>query len=403
MSLFLTLQTAWRGLLSHRLRTLLTMSGIVVGVAALIATLAIGRGSRDAVESRLEAMGRDAIYVWASWRPIEGKSGRRKEYRIHMDDWKAIAELPDVKQVTPVIWDQEQVVYKRSDCNTRIMGIAPAFLSIFHWGVKRGRTFTPEETTNGATVVLLGDAVATKLFGAEDPVGKSIRIGRTSLTVVGSLAPAAEDGMVTDDCVLLPVGTASVRLIHNHDVGQLVAEPRRPEQLDAVGQQIVQVLGERNHSTSIEESHKAFDVRTAQQMVKTSRETSQTFSLLIFLTASLSLLVGGIGIMNTMMMAVYERTREIGIRAALGSRPSDILLLFLAEALMLTSIGGGLGVALGTELSIQLAGYVQWPPVISLGSILLSMACATSVGLFAGLLPAWRASRMEPLACLRAD
>ena len=403
MTFFMTLQTAWRGLLSHRLRTLLTMSGIVVGVAALIATLAIGRGSRDAVDSRLESMGRNAIYVWPSWVPIEGKSGRRKSYRIYMDDWKAISELPDVKQVTPVIWDQEQVVYQRSDCNTRVMGVSPAFIKIFHWNVKNGRAFYPDETTDGSTVILLGDAVATKLFGAENPVGKNVRIGRTAFTVVGVLEPTTADGMASDDSVQVPAATALIRLQRGQTVSQLIAEPKRPEQLDAVGEQIIATLGQRNHSPSLEESHKGYDLRTAQMMLKTSRETSFTFSLLIFLTATLSLLVGGIGIMNTMMMAVYERTREIGIRAAVGSRPRDILLLFLVEALLLTSIGGSLGVLLGTELSIQLASFVQWPPVISLGSILLALGCSTAVGLLAGLLPAWRASRMEPLACLRAD
>jgi putative ABC transport system permease protein len=372
--LWLTLQTAWRGLLSHRLRTLLTMSGIVVGVAALIATLA-----------------------------IEGTAGRRKSYRISLDDWRAIQQLHDVKLASPVVYSHNQVVARGNDCNTAVRGVSPEFLSIFHLVMDKGRPFTLDESTNGATVALLGSTVAEKLFGGDNPVDKSVRIGRTTFTVIGVMQATGNDGTSGDDVVLIPVATAAVRLFNNHVVDELIAEPKKLEQMDAVCEQIVAVLGDRNHSPSLVESHKAFEVRTSQQMMKTSTETSQTFSLLIFLTASLSLFVGGIGIMNTMMMAVHERIREIGIRAALGSRPRDILTLFLSEALMLTLLGGGIGVFLGTELSIQLASYVQWPPVITLGSILLALGCATSVGLVAGIVPAYRASRLEPLECLRAD
>ena len=389
--------------MANRFRTLLTMSGIVVGVAALIATLAVGRGSRESVNQHLEAMGRDAIYINSSWRPIEGLSGRRKFYRLTLADCRAIAELHDIKRITPMLWNQQQVIYRSADCNPGVLGVSREFLGIFHWEVVKGRSFTDEEIANGSSVVLLAQGPVEKLFGTEDPVDKTVRIGRMPFQVVGVLeGRSGASGVADDDTVLLPITTAQVKLFHAPRIHQIIAEPKNSLQADAVSEQIVRLLCARNNA-STEGTQKPYEARTSKQMMKNSLETSRTFAILIFLTASLSLLVGGIGIMNTMMMSVYERTKEIGVRMALGARASDILWLFILESLILSGVGGILGIALGTQLSYWIASFVQWPPVVSLGSVLVSFSCATLVGLLSGLYPAWRASRLEPVECLRSD
>ena len=290
MSLWLTLYTAYRGLLSNRFRTLLTMSGIVVGVAALIATLAVGRGSRDAVDARLSSMGRGAIYVNAAWRPIEGKSGRAKSYRLKMGDWHAVAALDGVARVTPLLWDREQVIYRRNDCNPRVLGVSNDFLTIFHWNTVQGRRFTDEEVRSGAGVALLGHVPAQQLFGKENPVDQQVRIGKSLFTVVGVLEPKGSDGMADDNTVLLPISTAQIKIYHLPEIHEIIAEPKHLEQIDAVSEQIVNLLDDRNNCRT-EAERRAFEARTSQQMLKSSLETSRTFALLIFLTAALSLLV----------------------------------------------------------------------------------------------------------------
>jgi putative ABC transport system permease protein len=323
------------GLLANRFRTLLTMSGIIVGVAALIATLAVGRGSRDSVEKRLESMGRDAIYINASWRPIEGVAGRRKFYRLTMADWHAIQELHDVRKATPMLWNSQQVIYRSADTNPTVLGVTTEFMEIFHWGVEQGRTFTEDEIVSGKNVCLLGHSIFEKLFGSEDPVGKIVRIGRMPFEVVGVLEERGQDGVAQDEDVLLPITTAQIKIFHSPRIHQIIAEPRVSEQMDAVAEQIVRLMCFRNNASMSVGEMKPFEARTSQQMLKNARETSNTFAILIFLTAALSLVVGGIGIMNTMMMSVYERTKEIGVRMAIGARSSDILWLFILESLIL--------------------------------------------------------------------
>ena len=376
------------------------MSGIVVGVAALIATLAVGRGSRDAVEHKLQNMGRDAIYVNPKWAPADSL-GRRKYYRLTMADWRALSLLNDVRWVVPLVWNREQVIYRSADTNPTVLGITPDFLEIFGWRVESGRCFGTNEESQGLDVAMLGKGVADNLFGGVDPLEKTIRIRNVPFTVIGVMEARGADGVAQDNSVLIPVATAQLKLEHRPNVDQIIAVPTRPEKLEAVAEEIVRVLGDRNNAWV--QPGKAFEARTSMERLKSSMETSRTFAILIFLTASLSLLVGGIGIMNTMMMAVHERTREIGIRMSMGATGSDILWLFILESLILSGVGGALGITAGTQLAFSIAQWVQWPPVVSLGSILLSFFCATAVGLVSGLYPAWRASRLEPVECLRGD
>ena len=379
------------------------MSGIVVGVAALITTLAVGRGSRDAVDKQLDGMGRNAIYINASWRPIEGVGGRRKFFRLTMADWRAISALASVKSATPMLWNREQVVYGSADSNPNVLGVTREFLGIFHWGLVRGRVFTEDEQAARASVVLLGKGVADKLFGSDDPLDKTIRIGKSPFQVIGLLEAKSGDGVAEDNCVLIPILTAQTKVRNWPIIHQIIAEPKKEAQVEAVSEQIVNLLCERNNTPAGIGSRSPYEARTSVQMLKASLETSRNFAILIFLTAALSLLVGGIGIMNTMMMSVFERTKEIGVRMAVGARGQDILWLFILEALILSSTGGLLGIAAGTQLSMFIAEWVQWPPVISVGSMVVSFTSATVVGLLSGLYPAWRASRLEPVECLHSD
>jgi putative ABC transport system permease protein len=298
--------------------------------------------------------------------------------------------------------NREQIVCGSAETSSFLLGVSPEFPEIFRWPIIQGRNFNDFEMREGASVALLAKGVSTNLFGTENPIEKNIRIGRAPFTVIGVLEERAGNGISDDNTVLVPLGAAQMKVKSFPYISSIVAEPKDPGVIDSVCEQIVSLLSDRNNCPP-NAKRKPFVAQSSQEWIKATLETSRNFSMLIALTAALSLFVGGIGIMNTTMMSVYERTREIGVRLAVGARSSDILLLFIFESLILSIVGGLLGVAIGVEASILVAKFVQWPPVISLTSIVFAFVCANLVGLVSGLYPAWRASRLEPVQCLQAD
>jgi putative ABC transport system permease protein len=402
MAWYWTLISAFRNLWANRLRTLLTLMGIVVGVAALIMTIAVGRGARESADAELDSLGRNAVHVHASWIPIEGKAAKRKFFRLTLADLEAIRRLDSIRIASPVLMNREQIVCGSAETSSFLLGVSPEFPEIFRWPIIQGRNFNDFEMREGASVALLAKGVSTNLFGTENPIEKNIRIGRAPFTVIGVLEERAGNGISDDNTVLVPLGAAQMKVKSFPYISSIVAEPKDPGVIDSVCEQIVSLLSDRNNCPP-NAKRKPFVAQSSQEWIKATLETSRNFSMLIALTAALSLFVGGIGIMNTTMMSVYERTREIGVRLAVGARSSDILLLFIFESLILSIVGGLLGVAIGVEASILVAKFVQWPPVISLTSIVFAFVCANLVGLVSGLYPAWRASRLEPVQCLQAD
>ncbi len=402
MAWYWTLISAFRSLWANRLRTLLTLLGIVVGVAALIMTIAVGRGARENADAELDSLGRNAVHVHASWMPIEGKAGRRKFFRLTLSDLDAIRRLDSIRIASPVLMNREQIIYGSADNTVSILGVSAEFPEIFHWSFISGRNFSEFEMREGSSVAILANGVATSLFGTENPLGKVVRIGRTPFNVIGILEARSGNGISDDSTVLVPLATAQLKIRNFPIIHTIVAEPKDPLLAAATCEQIVSLLCDRNNCPP-NAKRKPFMAESSQEWIRTTLETSRNFSMLIALTAALSLFVGGIGIMNTTMMSVYERTREIGVRLAVGARSSDILLLFIFESLILSIVGGLLGVAIGVEASILVAKFVQWPPVISITSIVFAFVCANLVGLVSGLYPAWRASRLEPVQCLQAD
>jgi putative ABC transport system permease protein len=302
-----------------------------------------------------------------------------------------------------LIWGEAQLVYGSNNWHADYAATSTEYLSIRRWPLASGRMFSVDEIRSGATVVVLGSSVVEKLFGASEPLGKTVRIQQFSFQVIGTLEERGQEGGRTsqDDFFLVPYTTAQRRLRHMRDIHMVLLSAKNSDSLKALATQAVDIL-KLKHNIPADEK-KAYEAFTAEQAFKTYKEGTQTFGLLTLLTAAVCLFVGGIGITNTMMMSVGERTREIGIRMALGARPNDILTQFLCEAIVLSGLGGGLGVALGFWAATQSAKLASWPPIITVSSLILSFTCASVIGLISGVYPAWKASRLDPVEALRND
>jgi putative ABC transport system permease protein len=400
----LTVRVALRALLTNKFRSLLTILGMVIGVAALIATWSISQGARLQVQERLDQFGKDSIWVYGGTRGKWGvKGGSRQSVDLKIHDWQVVSGLSSIEYAAPILWGEAQLVYGANNWHSEFIGTAPEYLPIRRWAVAQGRMFSEDEIRAGATVAVLGSQVAQRLFGASDGLGKLVRINQFSFHIVGILEERGQDGgrSSQDDTFLVPYTTVQRRLYHTSDIHMILAGAKPATSLKPVAEHIVEVLKQRNNVPKDEtEAYRSYTSETA---FKTYQDGTKTFGLLTLLTASVCLLVGGIGITNTMMISVGERTREIGIRLALGARPNDILTQFLVEALVLSSLGGGLGVVLGLLAAVQTANLASWPPVITISSLVFSFACSSLIGLISGVYPAYKASRLDPVEALRTD
>lgn len=403
MPLSLTVFVALRSLLSNKLRSLLTISGIVVGVAALIATWSISQGAKLAVQQKLDVFGKDSIHIYGGSRKKGGANGVSQYVELTVSDWDAIRNLDSIRAACPIIWGEAQLVYGSSNWHSNYQGTTNDYFAVRRWDLQMGRYFTDEEVRNGATVCILGSKVAQKLFGGSYPVGRDIRIQQFTFSVIGVLTERGSLGgrASEDDNFLVPYTTVQRKLKRYPNIHMILAAAKDTDKLKPVAEHIKLVLRQKNSMPS--DADEAYESFTAEQAFKTYREGTNTFSWLTLLTAGVCLFVGGMGITNTMLMAVNERTREIGVRLALGARPQDILLQFLIEAMTLSALGGLLGVALGTLVSLKAADATSWEPVLSIRAILLSFGCSATTGLVSGTYPAWVASRLDPVEALRND
>lgn len=403
MSLALTLRFAWRALWAHRFRSLLTMVSVIIGVAALVATLAIGKGANQEMQAVMDSLGKDTIYVFGGSRSRGGvRGGMKQRVRLTPSDWRVLEQLSALKGVAPCIWGDVQLVHGTANWGCEFTGTSPEYLTIMGSVIERGRAFTEDDVRGSAMVVLLGVVPARKLFGVEDPVGKTIRIAQFPFTVIGTLEEKGQQTWRSDDQqVLLPYTTAQLRLNNTPDFDNFLCQARRSDQLEAAVVKIKETLMAKNNCLPQDED--AYYVSSTARWFKSRLEAGKTFTAFTTITAVISLLVGGLGITNTMMMAVTERTREIGLRSALGARARDIHMQFLTESLVLSGTGGVLGVVLGMLLSWQAAQYAAWNLILSPWAILLCVGAAMVLGVVAGFYPAWRAAALDPVEALRAD
>jgi putative ABC transport system permease protein len=409
MTTFLaSLWIALRALMVNKMRSALTMLGIIIGVSAVIAMIAVGSGAKARIAEQIASMGSNLLIVLSGSSTSGGiRWGSGTVPTLTVDDSKTIlSEVSSVKYVAPNISGVAQVIYGNQNWSTGITGTMPEMLDIREWPVASGRSFTQQDVDGATKVCLLGTTVATNLFGGIDPIGQIVRIKNVPFTVIGVLSSKGQStwGQDQDDTVIIPLTTAQKRLFGMQFPGmvrQIAVQARGPELMKEAETQINALLRQRHRIQPNQEND--FTVRNLTEVMATAEQSANVMSLLLGAIASISLIVGGIGIMNIMLVSVTERTREIGIRIAVGAKSKDILLQFLIESLVLSLIGGILGITIGITGTYILSHFTQWPTLLSIKAIFLAFAFAGSVGVFFGFYPARKASLLDPIEALRYE
>jgi putative ABC transport system permease protein len=410
MNLLDTTRSALRSLRANKLRSALTALGIIIGVAAVITMLAVGEGAKRKVAEQLKSLGSNLMIVMPGAVTSSGvRLGSGSRNTLTENDANAIAnELPGVLASAPAMRGTGQVVNGNLNWSTQIFGITPDYLTAREWAVARGRALDETDTRSSAKVALVGQTVADMLFGGTDPTGQIIRVKYVPFTIVGLLSPKGQNfsGQDQDDVVLIPLGTARGRILGQaqgrlRTVGHINVKMADDVDMKTAEAQVRELLRQRHRLQP--EQDDDFNIRNLSEIVAAEQAASQVLSSLLAAVASVSLLVGGIGIMNIMLVSVTERTREIGLRLAVGARQRDILTQFLAEAVILSLVGALTGVALGIGGTQALAHFADWQVVLQAQAILISVASASIVGVFFGWYPARKAARMAPIEALRYE
>lgn len=396
---------AARALLRNKTRSFLTMLGIIIGVAAVITMVALGTGAQNKVTSSISSMGTNTVTVSAGSITQGGvRTGAFGSTALTIDDCNALKEgVPELVAVTPFTQNTAQVIYQEQNWSTAIVGINAEYQSIKNWVVSSGRFITDDDCRGCQKVCVLGATLVEELFPTMDPVGQSVRIGRTPMKVVGVLEAKGDGsfGQSQDDTVLVPYTTAMRRLFHMTNVRNIQCSAVSESKVDTAVENITEILRQRHRLS--EKDDDDFTVRTQAELSKMMSESTQTFTMLLGGIASVSLMVGGIGIMNIMLVSVTERIREIGIRMALGARSRDILRQFLVEAMMLSVMGGAFGVMCAWGLTLVGSQMFSMTMTISTSSVLLAFLFSAGVGVFFGMYPAVSASKMDPIDALRHE
>ena len=405
MTSFITIVLALRALRRNLMRSLLTMLGIIIGVAAVIAMVAIGQGAKSQVEAQIASLGRNVIMVMAGNVTRGGFGmGFGSAASLTREDYRAIrAELASVAGISPEVRASAQVAAGRFNASVQILGVGEDYLSIRDWPLDEGVNFTESDIRLSAKVAILGRTTATTLFEGANPVGKTIRIRNAPYLVVGLLSAKgmAMMGNDQDDIVLVPFTSAMVRLTRATAFRSFMIQAASQEQLAETQYEVTSLLRQRHRIQ--EGGEDDFMVRTQEEIAKMATSTSRIMTALLGAVAGVSLLVGGIGIMNIMLVSVTERTREIGVRMAVGARGRDILMQFLIEAIVLSLNGGVIGILLGIGGARLVAAQLKWTTVVSMNSIIMAFAFSALIGVFFGFYPARKAARLDPIEALRYE
>jgi putative ABC transport system permease protein len=408
MIFFMTLRIAFKSLGRNKMRSSLTMLGIIIGVGAVIAMIAIGSGAKARIQEQIASMGSNLLIVLSGSATSGGmRWGHGSVPTLTVEDAKAIAnELSAMKYAAPVLQGITQVVFGNQNWSTITFATTPEALLIRDWTVVAGRPLTQADIDGAAKVCLLGRTVVENLFGEMDPVGQVVRVKKFPFTVVGVLSGKGQTtwGQDQDDVVYVPLTTGQ-RLLFGQQfpgmVRSISVQATGQDAMKLAEEQITQLLRQRHRLRPSQEND--FFVRNLTEAFSTAEESARVMSILLGAIASISLLVGGIGIMNIMLVSVTERTREIGIRMAVGARGRDILYQFLVEALVLSLVGGVIGIVLGITASQLISQFFKWPTLISASAILLSFSFAGGIGVFFGFYPARKASNLDPIEALRYE
>ncbi len=402
-------RTALRSLLSNRTRSILTMLGIIIGVGAVITMVSIGNGASESMQSLIESFGSNLIIVMPAPPNTTGARGAAGSgANLTLADAEAIAsEGFAVLRSVPEVSGTAQAVYRNSNWSTSITGGTPDMLPVRTWELDKGVCFTDSDVRSGAKVCVIGHTVAKELFGYTNPVDSTIRIRNIPFRVTGVMKSKGANsfGMDMDDFILVPVTTAQRRLFRFgtrvDTVNRINVQAKNRELLETATNETKAILRQRHHLPK--DANDDFDLRDITQSMESAASMATIMSLLLGAIASISLVVGGIGIMNIMLVSVSERTREIGIRMAIGARPSNVRMQFLTEAIVLSLLGGAIGIMLGAGISAAASIVLPFKALISVNSVLIAVGFSAGVGVFFGFWPAWKASNLDPIVALRSE
>jgi ABC-type antimicrobial peptide transport system, permease component len=408
MKLFNLIRIALKALQRNKLRAFLTMLGIIIGVAAVIAMVAIGQGSKKSIQDQLSSMGSNMLTIRPSSNQTVGGGARLESSSLQsltVEDIKAIQnQATYVSAVSPAVQGRGQVINGSLNWPTSIHGVSPDYLTIRNWTVKDGIGFTVQHVNAADKVCLVGQTIVDNIFGSgEDPVGKIIRFNKIPFKIIGVLNEKGENafGQDQDDIILAPYTTVQKRILAIPYIQTIYASAKDENSSELATAEVTDIL---------RTSHKLragmdddFTVRTQAELINTFSSTSQLLTVLLTAIAGISLVIGGIGIMNIMYVSVTERTKEIGLRMSIGARGVDILLQFLIEAILISITGGIIGVVLGITASRLVTLFLSWPTLVSESSIILSFMVCAITGVFFGYYPALKASRLDPIEALRYE
>ncbi|MBU2548489.1 MAG: ABC transporter permease [Proteobacteria bacterium] len=404
------LLVALRALRVNVMRSVLTTLGIIIGVAAVISMVSVGAGAEARVAEVINNLGANLIFVLNGTTTSGGASlGGEAMPTVTEDDAEAIGrEIPDVQVSAPLVRGSAQVVFGHLNWSTVAYGITPEYFEAREWEIESGRIFTQEEIRGAGKVVLLGRTVVDNLFQGQNPIGEMVRIRRVPFTVIGVMKAKGQtpSGQDQDDTIFMPLGTARKRVLGGRQfggriVGAIVVKSYLSERVNHVEEQVTELLRQRHRLRAGQDND--FRTTNLSQFLEARAESSRTMSMLLAAVASVSLIVGGIGIMNIMLVSVTERRREIGLRMSVGARGRDVLIQFLIEAVTLSLLGGLMGVMLGIGGSAAIAKLGGFPMIIGLNSVLLAFCFSAAVGVFFGFYPAYKASRLDPIEALRYE
>ena len=402
------IRIAFRALQRNKLRAFLTMLGIIIGVAAVIAMVAIGQGSKQSIQNQLSSMGSNMITIRANSNSTVGGGARLESSSLQsltLDDIKAIEKQANyISAISPAVQSRGQVINGALNWPTQMQGVAPDYLEIRGWKIKEGVAFTDEDVNGAAKVCLVGQTIVDNLFTpGDDPVGKIIRYNKIPIKIIGVLAEKGENafGSDQDDVILAPYTTVQKRIMAITYIQNIYASAINENSTEPATAEISQILRASHKLTESDEDD--FSVRTQAELISTFSSTSELLTVLLTAIAGISLIIGGIGIMNIMYVSVTERTKEIGLRMSIGAKGIDILMQFLIEAILISITGGIIGVLLGIGATKLITSLLSWPTLVSESSILLSFAVCAITGVFFGYYPAQKASRLDPIEALRYE
>ena len=405
LRIFQTIPSAFAALRANKGRSVLTTLGIIIGVAAVIAIVALGEGASASVSSQLAGLGTNLLTIMpGSTRSGGAAAGAGSATSLKADDADAISQkIQGLSGVSPVVSGNAQVIFGSQNWSTRVQGVTAAYLTINDWTIAQGSAFTDQDNTNASNVAVLGQTVASNLFpNGQSPIGQLVRIRNVPFTVVGVLASKGSSGFGDqDDTIMIPFRTGQVRLFGSSSINQIVVQVADATQISSVNTQIQALLRQRHQLQS--SAADDFTIRNNSDIISRVSGVSDTLTMLLGGVAAVSLVVGGIGIMNIMLVSVTERTREIGIRLAIGAQPRDVMFQFLVEAVVLSVLGGIVGILIGAGVAVLLPVVAGWATVVPWNAIVLAFGVSAAIGMFFGIYPARKASQLDPIVALRYE